>query len=212
MKTTALICCFALAALSASGCSAAGIGTQRNAEIETGERLERSFVWYNGKNEQRIWLNPNLVAEFDVDRDATRSVVKQTYRNAVEVGEAKGSVRIWKLNDTVNAETAVREIKTKNDAAKVSAVFHDQGAASGRLRALPGNVIVYLNPEWNRQAIDAWLAKNGLHVVKQLGIGKNVYEIETAPGLATLDLANRLYESGDVVAAIPNWWQTVSKR
>ena len=30
--------------------------------------------------------------------------------------------------------------------------------------------------------------------------------------LEALETANRLYESGDVVAAFPNWWQEVTTR
>ena len=80
------------------------------------------------------------------------------------------------------------------------------------MRALPGNVIVYLNPSWNAAAINDWLAKRKLQTVKKLDIGKNVYVIKSAPGLDALNLANELHSSGEVVSAMPDWWKEVSTR
>lgn len=80
------------------------------------------------------------------------------------------------------------------------------------MRALPGNVIVYLNPNWNSAAIYEWLAKRKLQTLKKLNIGKNVFVIQSAPGLDALNLANELQQSGEVVSASPDWWKEVSTR
>ena len=80
------------------------------------------------------------------------------------------------------------------------------------MRALPGNIIVYLDPKWNEKAVNNWLSARKLEVVKKLDIGPNVYVIKTGPGLESLDIANALYRVGEVKAAFPDWWQEVTTR
>ncbi|RYE74722.1 MAG: hypothetical protein EOO80_16670 [Oxalobacteraceae bacterium] len=80
------------------------------------------------------------------------------------------------------------------------------------MRALPGNVIVRLDPTWNAAQVDDWLAGNGLTGLRHLPIGGNVLVVASPPGLAALELANRLQLSGKVVSAQPDWWEQRSPR
>lgn len=80
------------------------------------------------------------------------------------------------------------------------------------MRSLPGNIVVMLKANWDSAAVNAWLARNNLQMLEKIGSGSNVYLIKSAPGLASLDLANALYKAGEVVSASPNWWQEVSTR
>lgn len=74
------------------------------------------------------------------------------------------------------------------------------------MRALPGNVIVYLNPEWDRNKVAHWMETQGFEVANKLEIRSNAYVLKTGPGMEALQTANTLYESGEVVAAFPDWW------
>jgi hypothetical protein len=80
------------------------------------------------------------------------------------------------------------------------------------MRALPGNIIVYLDPQWGEAAVRNWLSSHKLEIVKKLEIGPNIYVIKTGLGLEALDTANALYRSGEVKAAFPDWWQEVAIR
>lgn len=85
-----------------------------------------------------------------------------------------------------------------------SPVFRD---ATGRPRALPGGVMLRFRegtPEAGRAAL---LARHGLGAARELGEGSGTWLVDTPPGTTALDLANRLFESGDFAAAAPNWWQ-----
>ena len=57
-----------------------------------------------------------------------------------------------------------------------------------------------------------WAGKRKLEIVKKLEIGPNIYLIKTGPGLEALETANALYRSGEVKAALPDWWQEVATR
>jgi hypothetical protein len=174
-------------------------------------QLTESCVWYDGSREQTVWLNPQMVAEFNpgklgvtaakgVDANATMQPMKQS----------QAGVRLWKINNT--GGMAVRGLMTSNPSGNYSPVFHDSPSNSGRMRALPGNIIVYLDPQWDEAKVSSWLNSHTLEKVKKLEIGSNVYVIKTAPGLAALDMANMLYRSGEVKAAFPDWWQEVAAR
>ncbi len=122
----------------------------------------------------------------------------------------QAAVRLWQLSDTV--ENAIRNLKSIHPQGKYSAVLHDGPSDTGRMRALPGNVIIYLDSQWNEAAVSNWLSAHRLEAVKKLEIGPNIYVIKTGPGMEALETANSLYLSGEVKAAFPDWWQEVSTR
>jgi hypothetical protein len=181
------------------------------ASASTVPQLSQSFVWYDGNREHKVWLNPNVVAEFNPSQQGT-TAARSADANAkmLPLKRSQGSVRLWQMNNT--GDVAVRSLTTSNTAGKYSPVFHDGPTSSGAMRALPGNVIVYLNPTWDAAAVANWVKSRKLEVVKKLEIGPNIYVIKTAPGLEALKVANALYLSGEVAAAFPDWWKEVSTR
>ncbi|MBI3478879.1 MAG: hypothetical protein HY016_00740 [Nitrosomonadales bacterium] len=173
--------------------------------------LSQSYVWYDGDRERQVWLNPQLVAEFNPGSQGEHAI-KSAYATAQAMSpkRGQGGVRLWKLNDT--ATSAMGKLKSAHPQGKYSVVLHDGGSDAGRMRALPGNIIVYLNPQWDQAAVSNWLSLHKLEVVKKLEIGPNIYVIKTGPGIEALNTANALYKSGEVKAAFPDWWQEMATR
>ncbi len=95
----------------------------------------------------------------------------------------------------------------KGDAALQSPVFRDGRGETSPRRALPGGVIVRFDPALSADQRAALIARHRLQVVRELGDGGGAWLVRSAPGLPALELANRLYESGDFLAASPNWWR-----
>lgn len=179
--------------------------------ITKAEELTQSYTWYDGSTAHQVWLNPNLVAEFNPSTkggEAVKSVSPAATQLTTK--RSMGAVRIWKLGSG-GGSVAARSFSAVHPSGAYSPVFHDD-AGGGRMRALPGNVIVYLNPNWDSAAIYDWLAKRKLQTLKKLNIGKNVFVIQSGPGLEALNLANELQLSGEVVSAKPDWWKEVSTR
>jgi len=169
--------------------------------------LQEAHVWYDGKQERQIWMSADLVAEFPTGTgSAAKSALKSAYPDAVQVPTRHGAVKLWRLGSGVTSNSVVRAMSGASQTGKYSPVLHDSQSTTGRKRALPGNIIVYLDPAWNSEAVDAWAAKRQLEIVKKLEIGPNIYLIKTGPGLDALNAANALYKSGEVVAAFPDWW------
>lgn len=211
---------FVLGAICATSLqSVAALAAVGNAAVQPAQ-LQQAYTWHDGKRERTAWLDPQLLAEFITGKKlASNSAasaapsVKAVYAQAATVGKAKGGVQLWRMSAGVPSDQAAQNLSAKSATgatpAGYSPILRDSSSTSGRMRALPGNIIVYLNPDWDRAAVDAWALRRQLEIIDKLEIGKNVYVIKTQPGLAALTLANALYQSGEVVAAIPNWWQEV---
>ena len=78
------------------------------------------------------------------------------------------------------------------------------------MRTIPGNIIVQLHPDWNAAQVTQWLQANRLTEVHRMS--NNFLVIASPPGLASVELANRLQESGTVVYAQPDWWEQTKRR
>ncbi|SNS64456.1 hypothetical protein SAMN06265795_104263 [Noviherbaspirillum humi] len=150
-----------------------------------------AYVWYENGVPKKAWVDPEVVAEFgDREESVSRPYAKYD------------GVRIWKKEDQ-----AVTRAKSEG---RVSPVLRD--SPDGPMRALPGNVVVQLDPKWSDADVNAWLAQNRLTEVRRLAFGKNILIVGAPPGLAALDLANRLQQSGTVVFSEPEWWMPVRQR
>lgn len=180
--------------------------TQKQATKQTASG--RALTWYDGAQPRTIWLDTALVAEFTGAGGAS-STVKAALPSAKEHTAPAAGLRLWEVSD--DAERAIAAIKRASPQARVSPVFRD-GDGGGRMRALPGNVIVYLDPAWDRARAQEWAKSHGVEIVKQLEFGPNIYLIKTDPGLAALDTANRLRTVAGVVHSMPDWWASVAPR
>lgn len=180
-------------------------------KVAPAEANLQSFVWYDGDQRRTVYMDPALVAEFTAPSDE-RSAVKSAFPNARQMAAGQTVVRIWKLSKPVDSSRAMSVMQSAATSDQVSPVFRDLNFAAGPKRALPGNVIVYLDPAWGEARIQQWLGRQELKVVRRASWGDNVYIIKTGAGLDALETANRLYQSGEVLAASPDWWVEVETK
>ncbi|MGB7649855.1 MAG: hypothetical protein WBL62_01500 [Gallionella sp.] len=199
-----------LAALSVASmntaCAGPSAATGKSAAAST--TLSQSYTWYDGDRAQTVWLNPQLVAEFNPTPQSAAQVRAAGLTTAAG-RDVQGGVRLWQVS---NSTTAARALSTAQPNSKFAPVLHTAPNASGAMRSLPGNIVVMLKANWDSAAVNAWLARNNLQVVEKVGSGSNVFLLKSPPGLASLDLANALYQAGEVLSASPNWWTEVHTR
>ena len=91
---------------------------------------------------------------------------------------------------------------------EVAPVFRSD---EGELMALPGGVVVVLDPGWDYAAVDAFFERNSVALsrITDLDYVTNGFFVETEPGFASLDLANALVGQAGVELSSPNWWKEV---
>ncbi len=179
---------------------------------KAGRFAQQGSHWYEGEHRKTAWLNPELIAEFPTGV-ARESLVFELYPAAILLEQPAAHIRIWRLPVGIDAVSVLDDLNSRPDqAAKYSPVFHDAPGPESRMRALPGNIIVYFNPEWDTRAINQWVAAQELLIVRQLASGPATYVLESGPGLEALELANRLKGTDEVIAVFPDWWhETVSR-
>jgi len=181
----------------------------QKARSDAAATLTVVYVWHDGEREQAAWLNPALIAEFGVQSESESGVKRAQPAASAEPG-SRGIARIWRVGG--DGEQVMRQARVAKPAGKYSPVFSDGANSSGRKRALPGGIIVTFKPDWTDAQITAWTAQQGLPIASKLGIGPNVYVLNTDAGLAALTAANRIRAGGEVVSAQPNWWVEVTTR
>lgn len=138
--------------------------------------------WYDGKERRPLYTSQDQAADF-------------------------GSATARKVNMKASSVLVPRSmISTKDTSDGVSPVFHDD-SAGGSVRALPGGVIVTLKSAATEADARAALQALGVQPVRRIGAMTNVWLVASDPGQPSLDLANRLFEGGQVEAAQPNWWR-----
>ncbi len=158
-----------------------------------------THYYFDGGQKRILLLDDTLVAEFGAAKGAVKSAAPKA-----AVAHSAGAVTIYRVPSAAAVKAA--------PGANISPVFHEGGTGAGRMMALPGGVLVNCNAAWSRSQVDAWAAGKGLTVIRKLAIGGNWYEIKSETGLAALELANQLAQSGEVVSASPVWWMETSKR
>ncbi len=160
-----------------------------------------SYHWYDGSQKKTVWINAELVGEFD-----ETSVVQPSVQGAQQVRGQFGTTRIWRLPKNQLSANVASRMRQQHARASVSPVFHDRNTPKAAFRALPGDVIVVFKPTWSDAQIKNWLSGLNLQVVEKMTHEKNAYLVQSAPGLASIATANRIYETGQVVSSSPNWW------
>ncbi len=167
------------------------------AKTETEAKLQHYF-WYDGNQKRTVWVNPNLVAEFN------RSAQPSTEHSTQKIKTSPSFIRFL----TIETDSTVLKSTEK----QLSPVLHSSASISGTKKALPGNVIVQMKPSWTAEQIKTWFEKQNITAIRPLTFAPNAFLIQSNAGLESLNLANRLYETGDVVLASPNWWQERTTR
>ncbi len=163
-----------------------------------GVPLAQSFRWYDGAQARTVWLDPSAVAEVGAPAGAVSAAVP-----GAAVERRHGASTVWKLPRAAAAD-AIARLARAHPQARFSEVLREGPNDAARPRALPGGVLVRLDPAWDAARVDAWLAAHRLNAVRWLPI-PNMLVVDTAPGLEALRVANALFESGEVLAASPDW-------
>jgi hypothetical protein len=85
------------------------------------------------------------------------------------------------------------------------------GSPTGPAMALPGGVILVPKDPNNEAKLMASLRAKGLEIERPIG-NSGAYLIRSKQGMAALELANQLHESGEFESVSPNWKRERTKK
>ena len=170
-----------------------------------------SLVAVDGSNGQSLWIDITRVVQFPPAGEAGNPVLRAAQPGeAVLPGKPVQADRAGKAAGTAAPNSTSLKTSpnippsspTVASAPRVSPVFVDAG---GNPRALAGGVIVSLKEALASEQARARLEGAGLTPVRQ--IGERMWLVESPVGVASLELANRLADTGQFEFVQPNWWQ-----
>lgn len=178
-------------------------------QVDVGDDRQQRY-WYDGNRKRTLRVDPDWIADFrsrtgaganevianESDTDAS-SAAQPAKANRIAPGARRASSR--SPLERVQREDGARTTRE----AGVSEVLRNE---AGSPRALPGGVIVRLHESNRRNAHDI-LVDAGLRPVRALDPEQRTWLVESPAGLESLELANRLHESGRFESASPNWWR-----
>ena len=154
----------------------------------------KKYIWQDGEYTISLWEAENLVMErTDADEQSEQS-------------SAIAPEDVIAVNDNL------RVVKKQSWHQLGDDVFPVLVTANGEWKALPGGVLVVLDPEMRQANIDAFFAKMELTQISKMDFTKNAYLIETEPGIIVLELSNKLAGMEEVKLSSPNWWSPAELR
>jgi hypothetical protein len=173
-------------------------------ELGGSKTANPSHIAHEGDVTRQLWIDTSRVAEFPAE--GGRPAIRQA-----EPGEIAEANRTSKQGPkdgdpstpgSMPADASGAAAPSTNPPAALSPVFLD---ASGNPRALPGGVIVSLKEPLPEAQARGELEAAGLQPVRR--IGERMWMVESPAGIASLELANRLHETGRFEFVQPNWWK-----
>lgn len=179
-----------------------------------GPPLTQSYKWFDGGRENTVWLDPDYVAEYGpVGDSVAEGKAVKAHAPSSTLQYRKGRTRVWKLGAPklgAKGVTAINKIKAAVPSGQFSPVFRSAPTPllGGQL-TLPGGIIVKFKPDWSEQQIRDFAKARGLEIRQKSPAGHNVYVLSTEPGMQSLEKANELHFTGEVLNATPNWQQAL---
>jgi len=161
--------------------------------------------WYDGETKRDLREEPGSAVQFGASETDEEALTSAGFSRA----GLRGKARLWKrASAAVTGRIAPEASAIPASAGKTSPAFRGEDNA---LRALPGGIVVKFRDHWTDADAGEWAARNGLTLLRKLPL-RGVWSVKAEPGLPSLELANRLHETGEVEWASPDWWREISKK
>ncbi len=166
-------------------------------------KLKQSMRYFDGQRWREVWVSDREVAEVTTREDNDSSILRSLTPGAQLVKQSPG-IRIWRLDQTTTAPVITRDLATAG-LNNFTPVFHLSNSGGSRL-VLTGKVIVAFKQDNDVASITAWADEQGLTFINALSLPKT-YLFDAGEGLAALEKAAQIQESGISQFAVPDWWR-----
>lgn len=173
------------------------------------EDLSQFVAYYDGEVQRKLWISNDVVVELAPSEEGKRALLA-TDNGAEDLRELQRGARVWRVRAPLGVDGLARSLS--RDSLRFSPALHEAASSKTPVCALPGGVVVTFQPDWDRARIDAWLAAHDLRIAEDVAPAANMFLVATPPGLESVEIANRLHESGELVESTPNVWRQASTR
>jgi len=154
----------------------------------TNKTATEALYWYDGKRKRMLILDTTTLADFGPDPQSPAAQPKLIEQAGGTLAKRKPDIGVSPMfKDSVSGQTA---------------------------GALPGSIMVKTLRPLDAESIDSLARAFGTRVIRPIGSpttatndSYDFWLFEAPAGMPTLELANRIHESGQVSSAAPNWWK-----
>lgn len=172
---------------------------------------KKSYYWYDGTTKRPITLETERWVEFSRAKTTDLTTQSNQSNKHTLLEKNYGNAQLYNRNKALTSKNAhalslQKEAQQHNE--NYSPIFKD----AGEIKALPGGVIISFKSDWDEQMISQWATQHHLTIVQPLIKSINLWLIHSESGMASLELANKLTEQGEINYASPNWWRPASTR
>lgn len=176
-------------------------------ETSSDSRGGQMYRWYEMGEEREIFIEDGQVAVFSdgLSKPQSNKLTSKSM-GTLRLEKEFGSVRIYRTESAVNTKTLAGL-----SVPGASPVFRDT-RSEGRRMALPGTILVQFKADTDESQARVWAQQAGMSLVRKQLFPKNSYVFLHQPGLASLEMANKLHKSSEIQWAQPDWWLEVSRR
>jgi kexin len=180
---------------------------------------QHPIYWYERDVKKVAWMSMDEVAVFPVKGKGSalnNSLLRQRFHPGAIVTEQNNFVVFLKTKEAVGKNfiisklTGIRSLQHVNQA---SPVFYTSKKKNPEARiVLTGEIIVRFPKECTENQIVTIENEYGLERLKSFDFSQNTFLYRAGDSLNSLEVANRLYESGRVNYAYPNWHRRRTKK
>jgi kexin len=180
-----------------------------------------SYTWYRGHRRMQIYLALDEAVLF---RDRSVRLDDRSLESAIQARHPRA--KVTRSNELLayvdlppqasrgQLERALSLREASIGVLGSSPVFYSTRRKDPSGQMVPtGEVIVHFQPEWEEERVHAWAEDRGLELVKRFPFASaHSYLFDAGDALGSLEMANEIYLSGEVLYAYPNWLRAMSKR
>lgn len=174
--------------------------------------------WYNSGIKETVWIFPEEIAIFlnkktKISKEKIHKIAKLFDQEGILL---KGSNKfvIFTQNKSSKKFSELANIKKQNpEIEEISPIFYEGGVKdSSKRMALTGEVIIHFHPGWDLNRINSFISRYNLIYLEKLDLSPDTYLFKAQSALESLEVANEIQESDEVIYAYPNWLKSMSKK
>lgn len=169
--------------------------------------------WKDGKKKEHAYASLDEVAIFRDGKNADE-MAKSFDPGAKVIKDYEYLIIVSLPNQMKSKDLDDKIVKYNKDTGnKADLVFYKKSKKEELSRmALTGEIIVHFKQDWDENRITEWAKTKSIEIIQKYPFSSNTYLFKVGPGLQSLDLANQIYLSGDVIYSYPNWWKVMERR
>jgi hypothetical protein len=181
--------------------------------------------WHDGKRWRTVWMANDEIAVFHeyqenqyveggIDRRSFAMALAEKAISGAIVEKTTGSVTYYKMPEVGTSEsiaTLINDLKIRPGVQHSSPVFYPGTTKSENRMALTGEIIVGFKETQTEQSLESFATRYGIFLLKRFRSSPNsaLFDGRNTDEQDTIALSNRIFFSGEVTHAYPNWLREI---